>query len=82
MFGKLDNIAPVPEGIEVKQGWHYDGQTFTPPTPEEVAAQEEADLREARTTALLDGFDKLLDTLEANGTITQADVDLVKSITG
>ncbi len=70
----------VPCGAEVEKGWCYDGETFTPPTAEEVAAAEAADVIEARGTALLDQFDKLMDTLEANGTITQGDIDIIKAI--
>lgn len=78
-YGKGVRENMVECSSEVEKGWHYDGTTFTPPTAEEKAAKEAADQREARTTALLDQFDKLLDKLEVNGVITQADVDEVRS---
>ena len=76
--GMISKLFPCPAEVEV--GWHYDGSTYSGPTQAEVDKKEADDLLEARTVALLDQIDKLMDILEGNDTITQADVELVRSI--
>ena len=74
----LKDVYPC--GVEVKAGWYYNGTSYSGPTAQDIAKKEANDILEARTDALLDQIDRLMDILEGYEVITQADVDEVRSI--
>ena len=62
---------------EVEKGWHFDGNLFTDLTPEEKAAKAKREEDADRRTRFLDIMDKLMDTLESKGVLTQAEIDAI-----
>ena len=70
--GVLDKLVECHALVEA--GWHYIAGEFTPPTAEEIAAEEAAKERAELRDAVSDRLDKLIDVLEGKDILTAEEV--------